>query len=484
MRVVVSVAGTARVMVLARLLAPEDFGLISIALLVVGFLDSMAQTGFATALVQRKGDIRPYLDTAWTVQLVRGVVLAGAVALAAPVVSRFFDSPGAESIVRTMALVVLFKGLTNSAVVYFQRDLEFRKQSVLQIVHTMSDVAVSVGFGIALRDVRALVYGAVAASIALVVVSFIVHPYRPRPRIDFGKARELYSYGKWVFGTNVLKYFILNGDNAFVGRMLGTVALGHYQMAYRISQMPATEVGDLISRIMFPAWSKMQEDVDRLRAAYLRTVQVSTLVTLPLAGGVLVLADAFTRVVLTEKWLEIVPALQVLAVLGALKTIGAFAPLFQALGRPRFVTIVSAVRLAAIAALIYPLTQTMGIVGTGWAVLIGTAVTIPWSLTEAMKAVRGSLMQFVEAVWIAIAATGVMMAILLVALQLTASSNIVWAGGLIGLEGAAESVAGLVWLGGLATVGCLAYGSACLALDTMTGSKALTSLKRLAGISH
>ena len=207
-------------------------------------------------------------------------------------------------------------------------------------------------------------------------MSYLIHPYRPHLSSDLGKAKKLFGFGKWILGSSILIFLITQGDDIFVGKLLGATALGFYQLAYRISNMPATEITHVISQVSFPAYSKLQDDLAKLREAYLRVLQVTTFLSFPIAGLIFVLAPDFTKILLGEKWMPMVPAMQVLAIFGAIRAFGATTgSIFQGVGRPSILTKLAAIQLLMMIAIIYPLTNEFGIFGTAIAILIPNLIT-------------------------------------------------------------------------------------------------------------
>lgn len=359
-----------RLVIVARMLAPNDFGLFGIALLAMATLETFSQTGFQTALVQKQGDITLYLDTVWTVSIIRGIALFLILFFAAPYIALFFNTPQASLIIRVVGATLCIGGFANSGIVYFQKELEFNKQFFYQLFITVVDFIVVVVVAGVCKNVWALVFGLLAGSIAGLVTSYVIHPFRPSFRLDVKRTRELLGYGRWIFGSTILVFLITQGDDAFVGKLLGAAVLGLYQMAYRISNMPATEITHVISQVTFPAYAKIQDDVSRLREAYVRVLQLTAFLSFPIAGLIFVLAPDFTRIFLGEKWLPMVPAMQVLACEGLVRSIAATTgPLFYASGRPKVDTRWQMIRLFIMALLIYPCTIQWGIVGTSLVVL-------------------------------------------------------------------------------------------------------------------
>lgn len=369
LRIVDRLFSLARTIVLARVLSPDDFGLFGIALLALSALETFTQTGFQAALIQRKEDVRPYLDTAWTVQAIRGVALAIILFGIAPYVAIFFGEPNAAQLLRVLGLSMVFQGLTNIGVVFFQKELEFHKQFMYMFSGTLADFGVAIPAALILHNAWALIFGLLAGNLVRMIASYFVHPYRPRFRLERAKTRELYTFGKWILGSSILVFFLNQGDDILVGKLLGATMLGFYQMAYRISNMPATEITHVISQVTFPAYSKLQDNIPKLREAYLKTLQLTALLSFPIAGLIFILAPDFTKIFLGEQWMPMVPAMQVLALWGLSRSIAATTgSLFNGIGNPRINTWLQLAKLILIAIFIYPLTMLWDITGTALAV--------------------------------------------------------------------------------------------------------------------
>ena len=366
-----------RTIVLARVLAPSDFGLMGIALLTMSALETFSQTGYQAALIQKKENIEDYLDTAWTISALRGFVLFSVLYLAAPYIALFFDTPAATPIMRAIGVSMLLNGLTNIGVVYFRKELEFNKQFVYQLSGTVADLVVATTAALLLRSVWALVFGLLAGNFMRFVASYLTHPYRPRLNLDLGQSRELFGFGIWMLGSSIVVFLAIHGDDAFVGKALGVSALGFYQMAFRFANLPGSEIG-VLSRVAFPAYSKLQDNIPKLRSAYLKMLRFVTFLAMPLAGGIFALGPQFTQIFLGDKWMPMVPALRILAISAAIKTIVATgSALYNAVGRPRLSFMVILATLIALTGAIYPLTLLWGLSGTAWAVLMSYCITGP-----------------------------------------------------------------------------------------------------------
>ena len=398
-----------RTIVLARLLSPNDFGLFGIALLALTMLDTFSRTGFRQAIIQKKDNTTSYLDTVWTIGLIRGVIIASILFLIAPYVAVFFNTEKAVAILRVIGLAMVFRSLTNIAVVYFEKELKFHKYFVYEITGSVTDLAVSVSAALIFRSVWALVLGRLAGNFMRCITSYIIDPYRPQFSLNMSKAKELFGFGKWVLGSSILVFLITQGDDIVVGKIIGATALGFYQMAYLLSNLPATEITYVISQVTFPAYSIVQDNIPRLREAYLRVLKVAAFFSFLLAALLFVLAQDLTKIFLGTKWLPMVPAMKVLVICGVIRAIGSTTgPVFQAVGKPRIITKLTMVKLAVLVVLIFPLTRKFGILGTSFALLGASLVTNPLADYKVIKLTGCALTRFAKLIFTPLIAAVIM----------------------------------------------------------------------------
>ena len=366
--------GAARLLILARLLTPHDFGLVGISLVVLSLINSFSDTGTQLALIRRPKRARDLFDTAWTLGLIRGGVVAGLMISLAPAVGMFFGSPEAVAIVRGMAFVPLIRGLTNIGIVEFRKELALRRHYLLNAVAAVADLCAAVPLALWLGNAWALVGGWLALAGARAAMSYILHPYRPIPRLDRGAVRELFAYGRWVFGSTAIEWLLSDGVQTVVARLLGVATLGLYQMGWRVASLPTMQMTEVVSGVTVAAYAKLQDSSERARHAYLRVLRVVALVAIPIGVGIEVHAEGLVRLLLGGRWAAIVPMIQVLALFGVIRSLArTTAPLFQGIGRPKLQTVVAGVELGVLAALLGPLTIRYGSVGTAVAVTAGSA---------------------------------------------------------------------------------------------------------------
>lgn len=383
--------------ILANLLPPSDFGLIGIGFLVLAVFKHFSEMGFDAALIQNKSErVDEYLNTAWTLEIGRGLLIASMTYLIAPHAAAFFSEPRATPVIRVLGLSPLILGLGNPGIVYFKKDLQYHRRFAQLLSGTLVNFVVAVVLGVLLRNVWALVFGTIAGNLTSFVVSYYLHGFRPRPEFKVDLAREMVDYGKWILGSTGLLFLVDQGDDAFVGWFLGATSLGFYQMAYRFSNAPATELTQVITNVTFPAYSQVQGELTKLRKGFYQTLRLSTFVAFPAATGIIVVAPVFVPAFLGPNWLPMVAVMQVLAAWGLLRSLTVtVSPVFNAMGRPDINTKQMAGRLLVIAILIYPATSRYGIVGTGSVIVLsGFLVSVPVSTYLGVRTVEGSFSEF------------------------------------------------------------------------------------------
>jgi lipopolysaccharide exporter len=371
-RTLVSAAGFARTLVLARLLSPHDFGVMGAVYLILGAIEALTGTGFETALVQRRHDVEQFYDSAFTLQALRGIVLAVLLWLAAPLAAAFFRGPILVPVLRAAALVLVLRGLANPAKARLMRELRYRALFWWTFPEVVIGLGVAIGLGVILRTVWALVIALIAGQAVATVVSHLMARRRLRLALDWARLREIAHYSKWVLATGIVSFLSLQGDNGFVAKALGIAALGFYQVAFRIAELPVTGFTQAVSQVALPALSALQDERERLASWYFAAQRVVLLVHGTFAAVVALFAAPLTRALLGARWLPMVPALKILAVAMLLRSVAALAgTLFNALGEPRFAYRLQAWRFAILAATIYPLTRLLGgLEGVAGAVLL------------------------------------------------------------------------------------------------------------------
>jgi len=390
-----------KVVILARLLSPKAFGLLGIALLVIKGLRRFSNLGFDQALIQhREENVDAYLNTAWLVKIARGLLIAAVAVFSAPHLAKFFSEPQATPLIQAIGVANLLLTLQNPAIVYFRKDLDFHKEFGYKISARLADFVVAVSFAFVYRSVWALAAGIAAMNLVQFALSYRILDYRPRLEFELEYAREMFGFGKWIFAQACLSFLLVEADDGFVGWVFTASVLGYYQLAYRYSNAPATEITQVVRRVAFPSFSKIQHDVKKLRSGFYRTVQLTTIVAFPMAAGIFAVAPQFVHVFMGEAWTPMIPLMQSLAILGGIRSlVGLFGTVFKSVGKPNYQVYFMMMQVVTIAIFILPISNRFGVLGVSYLLTAQYIVVLPMMIWVGLSIVNGEISQFLHRVF-------------------------------------------------------------------------------------
>lgn len=378
LRVSTRLIAFAKIAILARILVPEQFGLFGIASLVLAFLEVFSETGINIFLIQERADIKRYLNTAWIVSIVRGTLISLILLAAAPYIASFFNSPDAYSLLLLISVVPFIRGFINPAIVKFQKELQFNKEFLLRFSIFTFNTLVTVGVALVTRSAASLVWGLIAGALLEVILSHTVIKPAPKFAFDAKKAKKVVRRGKWITLSGIFSYLFREGDDIVVGRLLNTTSLGLYQIAYKVSSLPITEIADVVIKVTFPIYVKISGDAKRLKEAFIKSLLGVAVLVLPFGIILFTFAEQIVLVLLGNNWIGAIPVIKVLAAFGVIRAITAVSyPLFLSLKKQEYVTAITLVGILGLATTIIPLVRQYGIVGAGISALIGASVATP-----------------------------------------------------------------------------------------------------------
>lgn len=380
--------------VLARLLVPEMFGLVAMANVTVSIVGVVRDVGFGAAYIQRQFESaaaeRVGANTVFFLILGTNLVLFLAISAATPQIAAFFGVSGSEWVLQAVFVVFLIDGVASGPGLVLRKNLQFGKLAVVEIIATVAYGAVSITLAITGQGVWSLVFGQITYAICRAVALYSSAKWAPRLEFDRSIASRLFQYGKYLWGFSAVSAIGDSLDRLIVGRFLGAGSLGIYGLAYNLCNLPATQISFLINRIAFPALSKIQDDQAALRRALLKTLSHVSIMSVPLSFGFLSVADEFIVMVYGEKWSAAVPVAQVLVFYSMVLALSSVTgPTFQATGRPHILLYTSILHhLLQLILLIFLVRY--GIVGVAVAVVIPVAVSgvIAFSLIKVYLKVK------------------------------------------------------------------------------------------------
>ena len=326
--------GLLSTIILARLLVPEDFGLVALATLFASLLDVLTSFGVDMALIQRQDSSRAHYDTAWTIKIIQTAFVALLMILASPFAAELFREPRVTGLMLFVSMSILISGLENIGIVAFRKELEFHKEFGYRVTIKLTRFCVTVVLAYLLRSYWALVWGSLVTRIVGVVLSYFVQSYRPR--ITLSRVGDLWSFSQWMLVRNIGMYLRRRFDGFAVGRYFSSGSMGIYSLAKEIAELPTTELIWPMGRVLFPSYVRLVHDPKRLGRAYLKSLSVIAMMAVPAGAGVALVAEPLVFVLLGERYAQVGPVLVWLALYNVLLTLAASvqSPL-MALGRMR-----------------------------------------------------------------------------------------------------------------------------------------------------
>ncbi len=359
-----------QIVVLARLLTPEAFGLVAMVLVFQQFIQIFATFGFGAALIQRKDLKQEHATSVFWFNVAVGGLLTLLFAASAPLLGWFFKEPLLVDLALFTSVALLLSSFNIVQRSILQKDLQFRALTIIEL----AGLGVSTALAIALAWSGYGPWALVAQVVALPVVSGVLlwwtSSWRPVGRPSGAALKELLHFSANAFGSRVMAYWSYNLDNLLIGKLLGTTLLGIYTRAYAILLQPVANFGSMVSRVLFPAYAKAQDNHPVLRKAHAKVLRVTAVMAVPATLGLTVVADAFTLTLFGPQWTDVAPLLRLMAVASLAVVIrNLFGNLFLSQGRPDLQLKLGLVaRVVAIAGIVIGVQW--GLEGVAWALMI------------------------------------------------------------------------------------------------------------------
>jgi lipopolysaccharide exporter len=308
--------GLISTLILARLLTPEDFGIVAMASTVAALLEMLAWTGVDLALIRERDPDTAHFNTAWTIKIIQGLIVAGLILLVSPLAAHLFDEPRVTGALMVLALRPVLEGFQNIGVVAFRKELDFGKEFRFGLYQKLLSFTVVIVLAVVLRSYWVMIIGLVSEALFGVLVSYRMHPFRPR--LSLAKFHEIWSFSQWLLLSRIGFFLNQNVDKFVVGILTGTATMGSYHVAKEIATMFCNELVFPVRRALFPNLATLVSSPDEFRRVSLRMLGVIGIVALPVGFGMSAVAPAFVEVVLGDQWTGAVPLVQWLAPFGAI----------------------------------------------------------------------------------------------------------------------------------------------------------------------
>jgi O-antigen/teichoic acid export membrane protein len=383
---------------IARMLTPEEYGLAALALVFSSLVLVFSDMALGAALLQRKTLSEHDRNTAFWVMVASGTLLTAAgVALSGPIASLYGD-PDAKPLLMVLSATFLVSALGATQSMLMLREMDFRRLEMLPMLGMVAGGAV----GVVLAAMGAGAWAIIAQYVVSVAVTTIMYwvrsHWRPRFLFSLASLRDLGGFSIYMVGHRMLYYLQVNGDRFLIGRFVGTAALGTYAVAYNTMLVPASKLGGPIQRVMSPAFCRMQDEPERIAAAWARVTRLLATVSVPALAGLVVVAPDFVPVVLGGQWTAAVPVVQILAWVGIVQALQSLNnDILMARDRTRtifrFTLVLTSSHLVAFA-----VGLEWGITGVAVAYAVSTTLVEPFQTVLAARALGVSPLVFFRSV--------------------------------------------------------------------------------------
>jgi lipopolysaccharide exporter len=371
----VQAIGLLRLLILAKLLAPEAFGLLAIAFIAINVVTVLGDLGLLPALVQQRNATRNQHDGAWTVGVLLAACFALILCIAAPVIAQLFNEPLATPIIAVLAFRPLIDAFTSIGVVQLTRDLKFKELALINLPAAVVDLIVAVSTAPTL-GVWALVAGTMAGSLTSVVVSYGLAPHRPRWFLGWAEIAPLVTYGRWVLATGIIGLIGPLLTQMAISRMLGAAALGMYFIAMRTAFVPLHAASTVMGAVGFPMYAGLRDDLQGSTYAFSAMLAALCLVLVPTYGIVFVLAPMFEEV-LGPQWIGTAPIIQLVSIASVIGILNELlAPLLMGRGRADRAFVLEGTQVVVLLVAIVPCLALFGVTGAAVAWIIGNSAAM------------------------------------------------------------------------------------------------------------
>lgn len=333
-KIIINTLALISTIVLARLLSPEDFGLIAIVMALLAIIESVTDLSLASALIHIKAPSEEHFHTAWSLNLTRSIFLAGLFCLSANWVADYYRDARLVDIMYIISASIFVSGLTNPKLVVLTKKLVFWQEFAVTVSQKLMAVIVSITLAFKFKSYWALVAGIVTSQFVGVLVSYLIIAYRPK--FTYLHVKDIWSFSIWLTLGKIVNTLNWKFDQLLIGSHLGNKALGFYTVGDNLAAMPTREAIQPLESTLFPGFSHIVDDKVRLRSAYVKAQTLITAVALPLGVGFALVAHPLILLLMGEKWLPAVQVIQVISCVYVLQTIGSQVhPLAMAVGKTK-----------------------------------------------------------------------------------------------------------------------------------------------------
>lgn len=339
-------------LILARLLLPEDFGVLGFAILFTGMINIFSDLGMFAALVQRKDtELKPIdYDTAFWMGIAWGLFLALVLTfIITPISVNFFNEPLLKSILPALSISLILMPLYTIPVVKITRDMDFKRIVVPQNASQVASSAIAIAMAFMGFGVWSLVFQRLLGVVFLVIIHAITSTWRPQMRFSKVSFKNIFGFGIYTTGTSIFNYLTRNVDYLIIGKMLGAQSLGIYTLAYNVTYVIRGQIMNVTNKVFYPVYSKIQNDSVSIKRYYFKIIKNNCIIIYPIMVGLILLAKPLVLLGLGEKWVEAVIPIQFMAGAGLIHLLtSSNTILLRGIGKPKLEMILAIIKTIGI----------------------------------------------------------------------------------------------------------------------------------------
>jgi len=303
--------GALNTIIVARLLAPEDIGIVATATVAMQLLQGISDIGVSQAVVKFRDADSDDLNTLFTLSVIRGLFIGALLFAAAPLAAMFYGDPRLFWAFVGVALFPVLTGFLNPRFYEFERDLKFSREFIVTLFNRLTGVAVSLTIAIIFRTYWAIIGGMLASAIVQLSLSYLLRPHAPR--LTFNSLRKVFGFSGWLAGVSFMAALNNKLDVPILARLVGAGGTGVYFLGFQLSEMVTGQIAAPLTRAIYPGLSELQDEPGRMRVGFLKGVEALGAFAMPAAFGLAFVAQDLTQVVLGEKWRAAAPVIAFLA---------------------------------------------------------------------------------------------------------------------------------------------------------------------------
>jgi lipopolysaccharide exporter len=382
--------------VLARLLSPADFGLVSISNLIINFFGLFASLGFANSIIYKQENDRAVLSSLYTLSLGLGVLLSVLVFMGAPLLGMFYNEARLEPVVRLSSVYFVIVGAGQIYLFLLQKELRFRTTAQIDIAGSVVGSGLTIGLALAGFQEMSLIIGMLVTQTVKTVLQVVAgwSLFRPVPGFEMHRIREHLNFGLFNLADGLVGFVQSNADNIMVGRLLGVDMLGYYTVASQLAVFPITKLNPIILQVAYPILARMKDNTADLRRSYLRILDVISYCNLPLLAGLFITADGVVPLAYGPGWEPAVGLIRIFVFVGLFACLAH--PLFTLAytkGKPNLMLYLNIGTMAVKIPLVLFFAR-WGVTGIAWAFVTATGLNLIADLAVARWLVGGFLGDF------------------------------------------------------------------------------------------